>query len=374
MTYHNSTIQHQRQIIKSNLSLSLSSRKRTNRCQVSDMVRQQEKCFRRSSTVALLILLLVTWTQQQQDHHHQQHVLVLAFTMPIYVSQRRIVTRKPNLGIVTLQRHHRWQEIVTDTGRRNASVLPFLASSRRQTTTSATQLAMNQQINQNENDDDSTSPLFYDDFDGFKSDDIYMTNAKDKTKATGKGMEEDENDDDDDSENDSIVNEDALGDWRSFRRKLATQERQRTISPASSASSSTVFDNSNKTTNGLGLINNNNSIFSSTTSVDDIIEQGEEQPQPSSIRPSSNSNKKASAKSTTTTMKKTKSPNELLFEQQNDKLAQEYYQDSWAHEIATVSNLILLESYFLMLAAWETYLLTNILPFVLFYKSPKLVD
>ena len=373
MTYHNSTIQHQQQLTKSNLSLPFASRKKTNRCQVFDMARQQEKCFRRSSTVALLILLLVTWTQQQQDHHRQQHVLVLAFTMPIFVSQRRIVSRKPNLSILTLQRQHRWQEIVTDTGRRNACVLPFLASSRQQTTTIATQLAMNQQINQNENDDDSTSPLFYDDFDGFKSDDIYMTNAKDKTKATGNGMEEDENDDDDDSENDSIVNEDALGDWRSFRRKLATQERQRTISSASSASSNTVFDNSNKTTNGLGL-NNNNSIFSSTTSVDDIIEQGEEQPQPSSIRPSSNSNKKASAKSTTTTMKKTKSPNELLFEQQNDKLAQEYYQDSWAHEIATVSNLILLESYFLMLAAWETYLLTNILPFVLFYKSPKLVD
>lgn len=278
------------------------------------MVRQNQ-ITRKSPAVAFMLLLFTVWTRQKQENHHQQFVFVIAFT--VILNHHKIVTRKPSPGILALQRQHRRQEDVALRRRRHITF-----------TAIATQLGMNQQGDQNENEDES--PLFYNDFDGFTSDDIYLAREIDKSKAVDNGTEVDESDDDDDSENDSIVDDDALGDWRSFRRKLATQERQQKMPFASTTSSYTVFDNSNKTEVGLGL--NNNSIFSSTTSSDDSIEQGEEHPQKSSQRPSSLNNKKA----TTTTLKKTKSPNEILFEQQNDKLAQEYYQDTWAHEIATV--------------------------------------
>ncbi len=209
-------------------------------------------------------MLAVICIQQKQDHRPQQYIVVAAFS--VIVNQQRTAATRSNRRILTLH----------------------------------------QLKDQNKNDDDS--PLFYNDFDGFNSDDIYVTNAKDKTKATDQAMDVDDDSDDDDSENDSIVNENSLGDWRSFRRRLATQERQ-------------------------GVTNNSITSSFTTDTTNESLEQSEQLQQNPSLLSSSNDNKKGM---TTTTIKKTKSPNELLFEQQNDKLAQEYYQDSWAHEIATV--------------------------------------
>ena len=239
------------------VTVSVTSRRRTDRSHV----KRQQRNSRRSSTAALLLLLAVICTQQKQDHLPQQYIFVAAFS------------------------------VIVNHQRSNCRILTLL-----------------QQKDQNKNDDDS--PLFYNDFDGFNSDDIYVTNAKDKTKAADQAMDsDDDSDEDDDSENDSIVNENSLGNWRSFRRKLATQERQG---------------------------NTNNSMSSSSSATDtanESLEQSEQLEQNPSLLSASNDNKKGM---TTATIKKTKTPNELLFEQQNDKLAQEYYQDSWAHEIATV--------------------------------------
>ena len=239
------------------VTVSVTSRRRTDRSHV----KRQQRNSRRSSTAALLLLLAVICTQQKQDHLPQQYIFVAAFS------------------------------VIVNHQRSNCRILTLL-----------------QQKDQNKNDDDS--PLFYNDFDGFNSDDIYVTNAKDKTKAADQAMDsDDDSDEDDDSENDSIVNENSLGDWRSFRRKLATQERQGSANKSMSSSSST------------------------TDTANESLEQSEQLEQNPSLLSASNDNKKGM---TTATIKKTKTPNELLFEQQNDKLAQEYYHDSWAHEIATV--------------------------------------
>ena len=284
----------------------------------------------------LLFVITVIWTQQQQQQQHQQeyhrrqpYILVAAFS--VVVNHQRSATRKPSLGMLAaIPQQYQRQEIVALWGKRGSNkVRNVLAGRRHQTIckTWTTQLAMNQQ----EDQADDESSLFYNDFDGFKSDDIYMSDAKDRTKAIDNGMEVDDNN----NEKDSIVSDDALGDWRSFRRKLASQDRQQKMPSTSTSTASSTYtmsDNSNKTVDGLGGWNNNNSIFSSTTTAGDSFEQGEEYPQESSLRSSSFDKKE----STTTTRKKTRSPNELLFEKQNDKLAQEYYQDSWAHEIATV--------------------------------------
>jgi hypothetical protein len=306
------------------LSISYVSRRKTTRCPYN-IIQKQQRIARGASTVALLLLLVSIWIRHDQDHRCPQYTFVVAFT--IFINHNSVVVTKSSPNILS-SIHQQYQRHHFNARRRHAfsNLLSKIGESK-----SATQLAIHQQDNQNENDDES--PLFYNDFDGFKSEDIYTTNEKDKLKATNRPMDVDDTDDDnDDNENDSIINEDALGDWRSFRRKLATQERQQTMSSGLASSSYTVIDNSNKTENGMGS-NSNNSMYTSSTigTADDMMEQQRQNPSQIS---SAIDNKKG----TTTIVKKTKSANELLLEQQNDKLAQEYYQDTWAHEIATVRS------------------------------------
>ena len=131
-------------------------------------------------------------------------------------------------------------------------------------------------------------PFFYDDFESF--------NTNDRNERE----EPDEDDDEDEDEEDILAsNDQMLGDWRSFRRKLAANERK---------SDSSTNDDAipQSATNALSNSRNASNIQSTDTST------------------------------TTVTTRNPKSPNELLLAQQNEKLALEYHNDVWAHEIATV--------------------------------------
>jgi hypothetical protein len=193
---------------------------------------------------------------------------------------------------------------------------------------------------ENHDDTDDDGPLFYNDFES------YGDSGSDNSKRTNKNANPDNNDsddDDDDIDDDDDVlassNQDQLlGDWRSFRRKLAAQERmtetklstnlqQQQPSPPRVVSSST--DNNSTSTTGSSppeTSQQQQRTTSSSTTATTI----------SSATIHSWSSGGGGTATSTTTSNNHKSPNEITLEQQNEKLAMEYHTDVWAHEIATV--------------------------------------
>lgn len=145
-------------------------------------------------------------------------------------------------------------------------------------------------------------PLYYDDFENY--------NAKNEREN---GDNPDEDDDDEDEDDDDVLasNDQMLGDWRSFRRRLAANERK--SSPSASAMSPPLNHPSNSST----VSNNGKNSDASTT------------PQRTG---------QTTVTTKTSRNSKMKSPNEILLAQQNEKLALEYHNDVWAHEIATVRD------------------------------------
>jgi Uncharacterized ACR, COG1678 len=139
-------------------------------------------------------------------------------------------------------------------------------------------------------------PLFYDDFENF--------NSSNDREESDNPDEDDEDEDDDDvlASNDQI-----LGDWRSFRRKLAANERK--------ATAKSIPDAPNHPSNSSTVTNNGKNSDAATS-------------------PQLTTQTMISTKSPRHS--KVKSPNEILLAQQNEKLALEYHNDVWAHEIATV--------------------------------------
>jgi hypothetical protein len=117
--------------------------------------------------------------------------------------------------------------------------------------------------------------------------------------------EEDDDEDDDDDDDDILLDADSLGDWRAFRRNLASSLNNdslttSTTGSSTSASSPTAFlpDMNNKSNND----NNNNNV------------------------------KKALPK----TVRSISKENQELVLSQNEQLGKEYMSDVWAHETATV--------------------------------------
>jgi hypothetical protein len=141
-------------------------------------------------------------------------------------------------------------------------------------------------------------PLFYDDFENYNS-----NNERED------GVNPDEDDEEEDDDDDVLAsNDQMLGDWRSFRRKLAADERK------SSPSSNSVQEPPNHPSNSSTVSSGTNGDAATT-------------PEPTTQRTVTTKNSRNP---------KMKSPNEILLAQQNEKLALEYHNDVWAHEIATV--------------------------------------
>jgi hypothetical protein len=142
-------------------------------------------------------------------------------------------------------------------------------------------------------------PLFYDDFENYNSSGPDDMNDSDH-----------HDDDDEDEEEEDILasNDQILGDWRSFRRKLAANEKK--ITSPTHPLASRLVDQSNSS-NIISMMNGGAAMTSKSTTQTTL-----QNPNPTP-----------------------KSPNEILLEQQNEKLAMEYHNDVWAHEIATVRAL-----------------------------------
>jgi hypothetical protein len=183
------------------------------------------------------------------------------------------------------------------------------------------------------NDDKSREkdvPLFYNDFEGVQSDDLFTTLNSIKNIQPEDVEEEEEDDDSDDDDNNNTnstepppIRDDVLGDWRSFRRKLAAQARQ----PQQPSTDST-------TRTAASVNNTRETSFGEDKSSTVTRQQQQQQQQQPSYDTMSNSKQ-------VTKRKTLKTPNEMrVYEQlQNDTLAQEYYNDRWAHEIATVRHM-----------------------------------
>jgi hypothetical protein len=119
--------------------------------------------------------------------------------------------------------------------------------------------------------------------------------------------EEDEDEDDDDDDDDILLDADSLGDWRAFRRNLASSL-------------------------------NNDSLTTSTTST---TESSTITSSPTAFLPDMNNSKSNNSnnnikKAVPKTVRSISKENQELVLTQNEKLHKEYMSDVWAHETATV--------------------------------------
>jgi hypothetical protein len=197
---------------------------------------------------------------------------------------------------------------------------------------------------ENHDDMDEDGPLFYNDFEsygdsGSDNSKRINNNANPDTNDSQNDDDDDDDIDDDDDDDDDVLassNQDQLlGDWRSFRRKLAAQERMTETKLSTNLQQPRIVSSST----------DNNSTSTTGSSPPETSQQQQQQRTTSSSTTTSTissatihswSSGGGTATSTTTTSNNHKSPNEIILEQQNEKLAMEYHTDVWAHEIATV--------------------------------------
>jgi hypothetical protein len=120
--------------------------------------------------------------------------------------------------------------------------------------------------------------------------------------------DEDEEDEDDDDDDDILLDADSLGDWRAFRRNLASSLNKDSLTTSTTSTTGSSTSTSSPTA-FLPDMNNNKSNNNSNNNI-----------------------KKAVPK----TVRSISKENQELVLTQNEKLHKEYTSDVWAHETATV--------------------------------------